>query len=172
MRGRPPIPIHQKSANGDTRKLGARKFEAAMAQGFEPIWGRPDYPAALEPPEMPEKPGPDASPDALEAYEAEARRIGEIRTRLEVVRQHWESTADALDAEGILAVKDEPLLTVEALLYANIVDAGRNGNAKALDALSARYFHANTLLCMNRSAEARLVKKETSGLTAAEEMCS
>lgn len=158
MAGRPPTPIRQKIANGDTRKLGANKFKESLGGFWEPRRGRPKFPAGLlfraSRPIAGEPEGVAAQRVAIERAE---------KKRLLIARTHWKYIADQLEAEGKLAVIDEGVLTGLALSYALLIEAGRAGDVKAYKEVSQRYMQAADRMGLNESARARLPVNDKSG---------
>ncbi|MEZ5355696.1 MAG: hypothetical protein R2762_23935 [Bryobacteraceae bacterium] len=148
MRGRPPIPIAQKRAQGDTRQRGAKKHEAALAEAFEARRGRPPMPDSLKFGASCKSQHPDAK----------IRKIQDAatRARLKMARDHWEYLADELAKNGMLASLDEGMLTGQALNYALGVEAAREGRETAFSRIWQRYMQIADRMGLSESARARL----------------
>lgn len=172
MMGRPPIPIAQKRAQGDTRKLGANKFEAAMSTAWEATRGRPAMPGILRAPKRPVQPRVTGVVDfdraADEKYTKDLANWEATRDRLKTAREHWVYLADTLEAEGLLANLDEGMLTGAALAYAMMTEAGRGGDDRAYARLWQRYIQAADRMGLNESARARLPKQAAPKMDAIE----
>ena len=71
--------------------------------------------------------------------------------------EYWETTADGLAAEGLLATVDEGMLTSISLAYAMMVFAGRTA-ARSFPDLMQRYMQAADRMGLNESARAKFTK--------------
>jgi phage terminase small subunit len=71
--------------------------------------------------------------------------------------EYWETTADGLMVEGLLAVVDEGMLTAISLAYAQMVCAGREG-LRSFPDLMQRYLQAADRMGLNESARAKFTK--------------
>lgn len=155
MIGRPPTSIAQKRANGDTRKLGANKFQSSLGGTWQPRRGRPTFPAGLL--FRATRPAPaETESGAAVRKEQDANK----RRRLGLARTHWKYVADQLEAEGKLSLVDEGVLTGLALSYALMMESGRDGDFKAYEGASQRYMQAADRMGLNESARARIPSSE------------
>lgn len=135
--GRPRKPILLAARDGDTRKMGRKKFEAHIAAAHIAERGIP------------------AMPSILRARKGDSDAV---KARLKIAREHWLYVAKSLDGQGMMAKCDEGMLTSLALAYAQMVEAGRAGAVRLYTSLHEGYLKSANAMGLNESARARIPK--------------
>jgi phage terminase small subunit len=130
MAGRPRKPTQKKALEGDLRKVGQQKHDAMLEAAVLARRGMPKMPEWMQEPQS------------------------EIE---KIAAEYWETTADGLHREGLLATVDEGILTSISLAYASMVVAGRAG-LKSFSELMQRYMQAADRMGLNESARAKFTK--------------
>lgn len=114
MAGRPRKTLAEKMRDGDTRKLGALRFQEAIAAGWQARRGRPDYPQALQVQPQDE----------------------EQAAKLTWARQHWDYLMETAEPEGLLALVDQAMVASVCMIFAQQLWEFLNGG-KGLASLAA-----------------------------------
>lgn len=96
MAGRPRKTLAEKMRDGDTRKLGALRFQEEIASAWQARRGRPDYPEALQ-----------VQPENEEQA-----------AKLKWAKQHWDYLMDTAEPEGLLALVDQAMVASVCMLFA------------------------------------------------------
>lgn len=71
-------------------------------------------------------------------------------------KQYWQTTAEGLAAEGLLATIDEGMLTATALIYGELRKAAKERDRRGLCELTQRFIHCCDRMGLNESARAKL----------------
>lgn len=138
MAGRPRKPVLVAKQDGDTRKRGANKHAALIAEACIAQRGIPDCPS----------------------FAASSDDPPETRRRLKVAKEHWQYLAGELSREGMLSTADEGMLTQAAMIYALAWEAFREGHHAAHNAHTKAYMQIANLMGLNESARAKFPAKK------------
>ncbi|MGL5936985.1 MAG: hypothetical protein ACRCZI_15345 [Cetobacterium sp.] len=159
-RGRPKggaKPLSLKLAQGDTRKLGARKFAEACASAVFGRRGAPPDPAEFDSQDLPE--------ELVGIPEAEARHAATEKRRWRA-KQHWEYLCSVLASEELLCEMDQGLLAGMCWDYALMTEAAEAGSVKEYALLRAAYTSGTDRCGLSEVARTKLSKPPKPELSA------
>lgn len=105
MAGRPRKTLAEKIRDGDTRKLGALRFQEEIAGAWQARRGRPDYPEALQ----------------IEPEDEDQA------AKLKWARQHWDFLMETAEPDGLLALVDQAIVASVCMLFAQQIWEFLNG---------------------------------------------
>ena len=154
--GRPRKSLAQKLADGDTRKLGARRFAEECAATRESKRGAPPMPVDFEA----KRPVREIQENAEALARHERREARRARAK-----SHYAYICKCLSEERLLSVADMGILSAMSQTYALMVEAFEAGLIREHNALHAQYTHSSSLVGLNEYSRGKMPRQANTEMT-------